>query len=134
MVKINSITRTDKDYERDTKLDIHKVNRVYSANAHPLQQAREFQRAVVATKIEKIFAKPFMDALTGHSDCVCLLAKTYNNPEKVLSASFNGEVLLWDLSLKTHVGKIDCFKGLDKKCGKRSVCIFRCKVLSDCRR
>ena len=110
MVKINSITRTDRDHERETKMDIHKVNRVYNQIAHPLQQAREFQRAVVSSKISKMFAKPFLEALTGHSDCVSFLAKTFSNPERILSASYNGEVMLWDIALRKHIGKIDCFR------------------------
>ena len=110
MVKINSITRTDRDHERETKMDIHKVNRVYNPIVHPLQQAREFQRAVVASKVGKMFAKPFLEAMSGHSDCVSFLSKTYGNPEKILSASYNGEVMLWDLALRKPVGKIDCFR------------------------
>lgn len=122
MVKLNTITRTDKDFERDTKLDLHKVHRVYAPTAHPLQQAREFQRAVVAQKITKIFAKPFMDALSGHSDCVCVLAKTYHTPDRVISGSYNGEVMLWDLSLRKTIGKIDCFKGSTNKSSQRHLC------------
>jgi WD repeat and SOF domain-containing protein 1 len=110
MVKLTTFTRTDKDFERETKMDLHKVHRSYSPSAHPLQQAREYQRAVVASKISKIFAKPFIAALSGHSDGISCMQKSRTNPTSLISGSFDGEVLLWDLSLQRVIGKADCFE------------------------
>lgn len=37
---------------------------------HPFAQAREYTRALNAVKIERMFSKPFVGALEGHSDGV----------------------------------------------------------------
>lgn len=34
MVKLNAITRTEKDYERETKFDMYKVTRTHQRNQH----------------------------------------------------------------------------------------------------
>ena len=111
MVKINTFTRTSKDSQRDTKLDLHKVNRIISSEAHPMFQAREYQRAVVAAKVSKIFAKPFIAALQGHTDGICSLKKSLKDPNLLISGSFSGEILLWDLALRKYIGRADCFNG-----------------------
>lgn len=56
MVKINTICRSSTDYERETKYDINKVHRNINPNMHQFQKAREYQRALVSTKMDKIFA------------------------------------------------------------------------------
>jgi DDB1- and CUL4-associated factor 13 len=40
---------------------------------HPFSRAREYQRALNATKLNKIFAKPFLGTLEGHSDGISVL-------------------------------------------------------------
>jgi len=111
MVKLTTFTRTERDFERETKLDIHKVHRSYAPDAHPLQQPREYQRAVVASKISKIFAQPFIDAMSGHSDGIQCMQKSRVNPTLLVSGSFDGEVLLWDLSMRKTIARVDCFEG-----------------------
>lgn len=37
---------------------------------HPFAQAREYTRALNATKMDRMFAKPFVGALEGHADGV----------------------------------------------------------------
>lgn len=51
MVKINTICRSDKEFSRETKNDIQKVTRNPNPTLHPLSKPREYQRALVATKI-----------------------------------------------------------------------------------
>jgi len=65
---------------------------------HPFSRAREFQRALIATKLEKIFAKPFIANLTGHSDGITCLAKCPTRLQRVLSGAHDGEIRLWDLA------------------------------------
>ena len=51
-------------YEKQTNSEIEKVFRNPSdANIHPFQKAREYKRALNAAKLEKVFAKPFLEAL-----------------------------------------------------------------------
>lgn len=41
--------------------------RSYGRDQHPFQEAREYTRALNATKLERLFAKPFLANLTGHT-------------------------------------------------------------------
>ena len=47
--------------------------------------------------MEKIFAKPFLASLDDHSDGVTVLAKSRANMTDMLSASADGEVIVWSL-------------------------------------
>lgn len=44
------------------------VKRNLDPNLHPFAKPREYQRALTAAKLERMFAKPFVDALEGHND------------------------------------------------------------------
>ena len=57
------------------------VKRVYGGHTHlttcrallsiaPCAAVLQYQRALVATKMERMFAKPFVGAMDGHSDSV----------------------------------------------------------------
>ena len=56
---------------------------------------------MIATKTEKIFAKPFIGNLNGHSDAISVLAKCPSNLIKLLSGSYNGEIISWDVSTRS---------------------------------
>lgn len=57
---------------------------------HPFSRAREFQRAYNATKLHKIFAKPFVAALAGHGDGISVLAKCPLAVNKMISGAHDG--------------------------------------------
>jgi len=57
---------------------------------HPFARARERIRALNAAKMERMFAKPFIAALEGHSDAVEVLARRPNSITDVASASWDG--------------------------------------------
>ena len=59
---------------------------------HPFARARERTRALNAAKIERIFAKPFVASLEGHSDAVEVLVRKPKSLSTVASASWNGGV------------------------------------------
>lgn len=67
MPKIKVLSRNPDDYVRETKHDIHKMPRNYAPDVHPMAQAREYVRALNATKLERVFAKPFIASLDGHT-------------------------------------------------------------------
>eukprot|EP00607_Mallomonas_marina_P010218 CAMPEP_0182421404 /NCGR_PEP_ID=MMETSP1167-20130531/6782_1 /TAXON_ID=2988 /ORGANISM="Mallomonas Sp, Strain CCMP3275" /LENGTH=329 /DNA_ID=CAMNT_0024598511 /DNA_START=86 /DNA_END=1072 /DNA_ORIENTATION=+ len=77
------------------------VHRNRDPKLHPFERAREYTKAVVATKLEKIFAKPFIGALDGHTDGVycCTSIRSKNIP--FISGACDGEVKVWDLSRRT---------------------------------
>lgn len=57
---------------------------------HPFSRAREFQRAFNASKLEKMFAKPFVHSFSGHSDGISALAKSPHVLNKFISGAHDG--------------------------------------------
>ncbi|CAM9249947.1 unnamed protein product [Ectocarpus fasciculatus] len=102
-MKIKTISRTEEDYSRKTTMDITKVHRNRDPRLHPFERAREYTKAVVATKLDKIFAKPFIGALDGHSDGVYSCATVRNRNVPFISGACDGEVKVWDMSRRLCV-------------------------------
>jgi DDB1- and CUL4-associated factor 13 len=55
-----------------------------------LEKAREYTRALNAVKLERMFAKPFVGDLSGHSDGVYCMAKHPKKLTTVISGSGDG--------------------------------------------
>lgn len=51
-----------------------------------------------AAKLEKIFAKPFIEALDDHSDGVTVLSKNRYHLGEMISGSADGEIIYWNLA------------------------------------
>lgn len=73
--------------------------RNYDPSLHPFEASREYIRALNATKLERVFAKPFVGSLDGHKDGVNCLAKHPTQLSTLVSGAFDGEVT---------VSSIDC--------------------------
>ena len=98
MFKIKTISRIEEDYTRKSKLDITKVHRNRDPALHPFERAREYTKAVVAAKLDKIFAKPFIGSLDGHADGVYCMSAVRNKNVPFISGACDGELRVWDLS------------------------------------
>lgn len=70
------------------------VPRNYDPTLHPFEVCREYTRALNATKIERVFAKPFLASLDGHRDGVNCMAKHATSLSTLLSGSCDGEVTI----------------------------------------
>lgn len=57
--------------------------------------------------MDKIFAKPFVGCLVGHSDSISVMAKCPNNLVKIVSGSFDGEIKAWDISNRSNLFSIN---------------------------
>eukprot|EP00047_Mylnosiga_fluctuans_P017567 m.62636 g.62636 ORF g.62636 m.62636 type:complete len:444 (-) comp7147_c0_seq2:261-1592(-) len=97
-MKIKTISRNPDDYERRTKGDLHQMQVNLDPKLHPLEAAREYKRALNAVKLERVFAKPFIKSLDGHSDGIFSLAKHPLRLSTLLSGACDGEVRMWDLT------------------------------------
>ena len=73
------------------------VERNYSPSLHPFETNREYKRALNAVKMDRMFAKPFMGSLDGHSDVVQTLAKHPTRLSTLVSGAANGEIKVWNL-------------------------------------
>lgn len=67
------------------------VPRNYDPTLHPFEVCREYTRALNATKLDRVFAKPFLASLDGHRDGVNCMAKHTTALSTLLSGSCDGE-------------------------------------------
>jgi len=103
-MKVKMLSRRPDDVQRETKNDIHKVNRNFDPEVHPFEANREYVRAMNAAKLERVFAKPFLGALDpGHGDVVSSCVAHPTRTSRAASASADGEVKVWDLTRKSCV-------------------------------
>lgn len=72
--------------------------RNYDPALHPLEVPREYTRALNSTKLERVFAKPFIGSLDGHKDGVHCLYKHPLQLNMLLSGSCDGEIKVWNLT------------------------------------
>uniref|UniRef100_A0A0A9WR51 DDB1- and CUL4-associated factor 13 n=1 Tax=Lygus hesperus TaxID=30085 RepID=A0A0A9WR51_LYGHE len=96
-MRVKVLTRNPDDYLRETTRDIHKVPRNYDPKLHPLEAPREYTRALNAVKLDRVFAKPFIGSLDGHTEGISVLCKRPKSLSTLASGAFDGEVRLWDL-------------------------------------
>jgi WD repeat and SOF domain-containing protein 1 len=82
---------------------------------HPFEKAREYTRALTATKMERMFAKPFLAQLgNGHVDGVYSFAKDLRRLDRVASGSGDGEVKMWDLTDRKEIMTVRAHEGIVK--------------------
>lgn len=110
-MKIKTISRNEEDYTRSTVNDIYKVSRNFDPALHPFERAREYTRALNATKMERMFAKPFVGALDGHTDGVYSMAKHPSMLTTILSGACDGEVKIWNLNTLTERWSVSAHRG-----------------------
>ncbi|KAJ3516632.1 hypothetical protein NMY22_g14160 [Coprinellus aureogranulatus] len=82
------------------------VQRNLNPTMHPFAKARERTRALNAAKLDKIFAKPFVDSLEGHIDAVEVLTKPLESLTTVASGSWDGGLILHNLHTRSELLKI----------------------------
>ncbi|KAH8995065.1 WD40 repeat-like protein [Lactarius hatsudake] len=96
MVKISVLQRAPSAHLPARPGDPTPTHRNLDPLLHPFSRARERIRALNAAKMERIFSKPFIAALEGHSDAV----------EVTCAASWDGEIIVHNAGRRTHLAKI----------------------------
>ncbi|KAJ3325418.1 hypothetical protein HDV06_004277 [Boothiomyces sp. JEL0866] len=96
-MKVKTISRPE-DFARERVGDIYKVQRNLDPTMHPFERQREYTRALNQTKLERMFAKPFLSALSGHTDGIYAMAKHPTKLSTIYSGSADGEIRIWDLT------------------------------------
>ena len=91
-MKVKVLSRNPADYIRESKSDIHKLHRNLDPSLHPFEAPREYTRALNAVKLERVFAKPFVGSLDGHTDGVNCISRHPRSLSVLLSGSCDGEV------------------------------------------
>lgn len=86
-MKVKVLCRNPQDYIRQRKTDVHRLPRNLDPALHPLEGPREYVRALNATKLDRVFAKPFVGALSGHTDGVYCMTKHPTKLSVILSGT-----------------------------------------------
>ena len=96
-MKVKTISRLEN--QRDSKFEIHKLKRNPNPDLHPFEKQREYTRALNATKLSKLFAKPFLFQLETRESIYSLCRMDFG----LLSGSFDGHIHLWNMEQKTSI-------------------------------
>ncbi|KAF2011842.1 WD40 repeat-like protein [Aaosphaeria arxii CBS 175.79] len=95
--------------------NVTKVHRNLNPEMHPFERAREYTRALNATKVERMFAKPFLaDFEPGHVDGVYSFAKDPESLEHFASGSGDGVVKLWDMTTREELWQAQAHENMVK--------------------
>lgn len=113
-MKFKAIARSEKAHTKELASDVRMRQRNTAPEVHPFARAREYKRALNATKLDKVFARPFVGALDGHRDGVWCSAAPQSSLVQFLSGSCDGEIRLWDLASRTCVWTAAAHRGIVK--------------------
>lgn len=127
--KIKMISRSLDDHLPGSSTAPHPLQRNLAPHLHPFAKPREYTRALTAAKMERMFAKPFVDSLEGHQDGVYCLGKDPRRVSIVAAGGGDGEVLVHSLSQRRSLLKIQAHRGMvggvcwtsDARDGKRGL-------------
>ncbi|CAG0917560.1 unnamed protein product [Notodromas monacha] len=94
-MKVKILSRNPMNYIRESKQDLHRIERNFDPSLHPLEAGREYVRALNATKLERVFAKPFIGCFDGHQDSVTAILPSPNRLSLLYTAAADGEIRAW---------------------------------------
>lgn len=100
-MKIKTIKRSLDNYVPVRNTQESALPRNLDPALHPFERAREYTRALRATKLERMFAKPFIGQLgDGHRDGVYSIAKNFSTTSQIALGSGDGVIKYWNLGTK----------------------------------
>ncbi|CCE63398.1 hypothetical protein TPHA_0E03080 [Tetrapisispora phaffii CBS 4417] len=112
-MKIKTIKRSSDDYVPVKSTQESQMPRNLNPELHPFERAREYTKALTATKMERMFAKPFIGQMGyGHRDGVYTIAKNYNQLNKLASSSADGVVKYFNMSTREEICSFKAHYGL----------------------
>ncbi|KAK0704687.1 WD40-repeat-containing domain protein [Lasiosphaeris hirsuta] len=95
--------------------DVQRAPRNFAPEIHPFERAREYQRALNAVKLERMFAKPFLTQLgTGHVQGVYSMCKNRSSLSTVASGSGDGVIKVWDLTSREELWRTSAHQNIVK--------------------
>ncbi|OCL01481.1 U3 small nucleolar RNA associated protein [Glonium stellatum] len=102
-MKIKALSRSTSSHQAPGS-NVARMPRNLDPALHPFERAREYTRALQATKLERMFAAPFIASLgQGHVDGVYSFAKDPESLEHFASGSGDGVVKVWDLPSQEEI-------------------------------
>ncbi|GAA5901061.1 uncharacterized protein JCM6883_004738 [Sporobolomyces salmoneus] len=107
-MKIKTMHRSIEQHLPSTSTSSAPVSRNLDPSLHPFARSREYKRAVTASKLDRMFAKPFVASLEGHQDGIYSLVKDeFGSLSRIATGSGDGEVRVWDLSRQSTVWSVE---------------------------
>ncbi|KAJ6289538.1 hypothetical protein OIU76_025369 [Salix suchowensis] len=113
-MKVKVISRSTDEFTRERGQDLQRVFHNFDPNLRTQEKAVEYQRALNAAKLDKIFARPFIGAMDGHIDAVSCMAKNPNYLKGIFSGSMDGDIRLWDIANRRTVCRFPGHQGAVK--------------------
>ncbi|KAK0741055.1 WD40-repeat-containing domain protein [Schizothecium vesticola] len=95
--------------------DAQRAPRNLAPEIHPFERAREYQRALNAVKLERMFAKPFISQLgNGHVQGVYSMCKNPSSLSMMASGSGDGVVKVWSLTSREETWRTSAHNNIVK--------------------
>lgn len=103
-MKIKTISRSSDTYVPVRNTQESSLPRNLNPALHPFERAREYTKALTATKMERMFAQPFVGQLgDGHRDGIYSIARNFSTTNQVATGSGDGVIKYWDMTLRDEV-------------------------------
>ena len=102
-IKAKTLSLNWDNYICETKLDLQRVPRNHEPTLQHFEVPQEYVRSLNATKLEQVFAKPFLASLDGHWDGVSCWAKHPESLANILSRACDGDRLKFETSLDENI-------------------------------
>ncbi len=100
MFKVKTISRLEHDFLGKSD-DVIKTQKNPDPALHPFAEQREYMRALRAAKVNKMFAKPFVFSLEGHSDSINCMATSPTSLITLATGACDGELKLWNIASRS---------------------------------
>lgn len=125
-MKVKTISRSSDTYIPVKNTQESALPRNLNPALHPFERAREYTRALQATKLERMFAQPFIGQLgDGHRDGVYFIAKNYQATNQIASGSGDGIIKYWNLTDRLETASFKAHYGMVS-----GICIYANKMYS----
>ncbi|KAF2640089.1 WD40 repeat-like protein [Massarina eburnea CBS 473.64] len=126
-MKIKALSRSGASAQAPGS-NVAKLTRNLDPKQHPFERAREYTRALNATKLERMFAAPFLgDFQPGHVDGVYSFAKDPESLDHFASGSGDGIVKVWNMTSREEKWQSQAHQNIVK-----GMCWTRDKKLLTC--
>ncbi|MCJ1282687.1 rRNA-processing protein sof1 [Xylographa opegraphella] len=126
-MKIKALSRSTASHQAPGS-NVARQPRNLDPALHPFERAREYTRALNATKLERMFASPFIAQLgKGHVDGVYTMGKDPESLQRFASGSGDGVVKVWDLTSREEIWNARAHDGIVK-----GLCWTKDKKLLSC--
>ncbi len=103
MVRVKTISRSKLEWTKDRAAEVPRAHRNYDPQQNPMAKQIEYVRAVRSAKLDRMFAKPFVGALSGHQDSILTISTDPTSVGTILSGAIDGEVAIWDVNVTKQI-------------------------------